>query len=191
MTNVEALSILTLTRTRNRAATVPPPQGAAGTSSSTTLMNPPITVDTIQAIASILGVEARRYGDHYRFEVHHGDANRHLTLEVHPALVIGDETGALVSVFTPSANLQLQHVSGVVVSELLGEITFVAESGGKVSGLIVEKEGACSMYSNVDRSLLSGDFTTMGPEVMMSTLALSLTELILPEEEQAPGGGEE
>lgn len=153
-------------------------------------MNPPISPDTIQAIATILGVEARQYGDHYRFEVHGGEANRHLTLEVHPSLLIGNEMGALVSVFTPGANLQLQHVSGVVVSELLGEITFVAESGGKVSGLIVEREGACSMYSNVDRTLLSGDFTTMGPEVMMSTLALSLTELILPDQEQAAGGAE-
>lgn len=148
-------------------------------------MNLPISDETIQAIAEILGVEARRYGDHYRFEVQGVDATRKLTLEVHPNLTIGAGQAALVSVYTPSANLQLQHVSGVVVSKLLGEITFVAEAGGKVSGLIVEKEGACSMYSNVDRSLLSGDFTTMGPEVMMSTLALSLTELILPED--SPG----
>jgi hypothetical protein len=76
------------------------------------------------------------------------------------------------------------------MSELMGEVTFFAEAGGKISGLIVEKEGGCSLYSNVDRSMLSGDFTTLGPEVMLSGIALSLTELMLEEgdeqEQDAP-----
>jgi hypothetical protein len=36
------------------------------------------------------------------------------------------------------------------------------------------------LYANVDRNILSGDFTTLGPEVMLSGIALSLTESILP-----------
>jgi hypothetical protein len=147
-------------------------------------MSVPISEETIHAISGILGVEGRLYGNHYRFEVVGEDPTRHLTLEVYPLVSIGESEGALVSVFTPNANLQLQHVSGVVVSEMLGEITFVAESGSKISGIIVEKEGGCSVYSNVDRSLLSGDFTRLGPEVMMSSLALSLTELILPDDSE-------
>jgi hypothetical protein len=67
-----------------------------------------------------------------------------------------------------------------VVSKLLGEITFVGESGGKLSGLTIEREGGCSLYANVDRAILSGDFTTLGPEVMLSGIALSLTESVLP-----------
>jgi len=71
-----------------------------------------------------------------------------------------------------------------VISELMGEVTFFAEAGGKMSGLIVEKQGACSLYSNVDRGMLSGDFTKLGPEVMLSGIALSLTELMLDEGDQ-------
>jgi hypothetical protein len=89
-------------------------------------------------------------------------------------------------VYTPTAHLQLHFCTGYVVSKLLGEITFVAESDGKLSGLTVEREGGCSLYANVDRSILSGDFTTLGPEVMLSGIALSLTENILPQA-QAPG----
>ena len=65
---------------------------------------------------------------------------------------------------------------------MLGEVTFVAECGSRLSGLIVEKEGGCSLYANVDNSLLSGDFTKLGPEVMLSSVALSLVEHILPEQ---------
>jgi hypothetical protein len=66
---------------------------------------------------------------------------------------------------------------------MLGEVTFVGEKDGKLSGLIVEKNGGCSFYANVDRALLSGDFTHLGPEVMMSGIALSMTDAIL---EQKP-----
>jgi hypothetical protein len=64
---------------------------------------------------------------------------------------------------------------------MLGEVTFIGEYDGKLSGLIVEKEGGCSLYANVDRKLLSGDFTKLGPEVMLSGIALSLSDSILPE----------
>ena len=146
--------------------------------------------DAIRQIGTVLGVEPRLDSDHYRYEIRSDDPTRQVTLEVYPSLAIGRERGALVSVFTPNANLQLQHCSGFVISEMLGEVTFFAEAGGKVSGLIIEREGGCSLYANVDRALLSGDFTTLGPEVMMSGIALSLTEFILPDDEPSDGAEE-
>ncbi len=142
------------------------------------------TREDIAKIASILGVEARDRGNNVRFEVKGEEPSRQLALEIYPRIPIGDAEGALVSVYTPNTHLQLHFCSGYVVSEMLGEVTFVAEQGGKLAGLIIEKEGGCSMYSNVDRKLLSGDFTRLGPEVMLSGIALSLTEVILPEEER-------
>jgi hypothetical protein len=96
--------------------------------------------------------------------------------------MIGKERGNLITVYTPNAHLQLHFCSGYVVSNMLGEVTFIGQRDGKVSGLIIEKEGGCSLYANVDRSLLSGDFTQLGPEVMLSGIALSLTESVLPEQ---------
>jgi hypothetical protein len=83
--------------------------------------------------------------------------------------------------------MQLHFCSGYVISEMLGEVTFVGEHDGKLAGLIVEKQGGCSFFANVDRSLVSGDFTTLGPEVMLSGIALSLTDTIL-DTDQASGG---
>ncbi len=147
-------------------------------------MNGPISQEQLSLIGVVLGVEPRSEANHFRYDIAGTEPTRQMSLEIYPEIPIGPATGALVCLYTPSANLQLQHCSGVVISELLGEVTFVAEAGGKVSGLIVERDGGCSLYANVDRSLLSGDFTTLGPEVMMSGVALSLTELILPEEDE-------
>ena len=139
--------------------------------------------DSIDKISGILAAEPRFYGNHYRLEIGGGQAERSVALEIYSGIAIGDRQGVLVSVFTPNSNLQLQHCSGFVVSELMGEVTFFAETEDKISGLIIEKEGGCSMYANVDRALLSGDFTKLGPEVMLSGLALSLTEPMFPDDE--------
>lgn len=136
--------------------------------------------DDIQKISKILGTPAKHKGNNYRFEIENKDNGRKLALEIYPDIQIGHSKGNLISVYTPTAHLQLHFCTGYVVSEMLGEVTFVGEEGGKLSGLIIEREGGSSLYANVDRSILSGDFTTLGPEVMLSGIALSLTETVLP-----------
>ena len=90
-----------------------------------------------------------------------------------------DGKGPMVVVYTSNAHLQLHSCSGYVTSEELGEVTFVGESSGKISGLVVERQAACSLYANVTREVLSGDFTKLGVEVMLSGVALSLAEEII------------
>jgi hypothetical protein len=58
-------------------------------------------------------------------------------------------------------------------------VTFFAEHNGRLSGIVVEKQAACSTFTNVETSLLSGDFEKLAPEVMLSGIALSLTEPLL------------
>lgn len=144
------------------------------------------TEKDVRKLAEVLGVESKRMGNNYRFEIVNKSAQRKLALEIYPNIVIGKRRGTLVSVYTPTAHLQLHFCTGYVVSKLLGEITFVGESDGKLSGLTIEREGGCSLYANVDRAMLSGDFTTLGPEVMLSGIALSLTESILPSSSNSP-----
>jgi hypothetical protein len=136
----------------------------------------------IKKLESLFGVPARAMGSNFRFEIAPQDPVRKLALEIYPAIPIGKRRGTLISVYTTTSHLQLHFCSGYVISEVLGEVTFVGEQGGKVSGLIIEKEGGCSLFANVDRALVSGDFTQLGPEVMLSGIALSLTDTILEEE---------
>lgn len=143
-------------------------------------MNFEIAEKDIRKLERVLGISSKRRGNNYRFEIVNKTVQRKLALEIYPDIMIGKRRGILISVYTSTAHLQLHFCTGYVVSKLLGEITFVGESDGKLSGLTIEREGGCSLYANVDRSILSGDFTTLGPEVMLSGIALSLTESILP-----------
>jgi hypothetical protein len=134
-----------------------------------------------QRIASVLGVRFKKSGRCQRLVLENKDEGRRLSLEIYPDISIGQKNGNLISVYTRSTHLQLHFCSGYVVSEMLGEVTFVSECEGRLSGLIIEKGAACNLYANVDASLLSGDFTKLGPEVMLSGIALSLVEHILPD----------
>ncbi len=140
-----------------------------------------ITKKDIEKIASVLGVEAKLWGNNYRLILENKEDGRKISLEIYPNIPIGNEKGDLISVYTHNAHLQLHFCTGFVVSEMLGEVTFIGEHQGRLSGLIIEREAGCSLYSNVDSSLLSGDFTKLGPEVMLSGIALSLSEGILPD----------
>ncbi len=139
----------------------------------------------IKKLEKVFGVPARTIGDSIRFELVSAEDHRKLALEIYAEIPIGHRKGTLVSVYTETAHLQLHFCSGYVVSDLLGEVTFVAEQDGKVSGLIIERQGGCSLFANVDRSLVSGDFTQLGPEVMLSGIALSLTDGILDQGQDA------
>ncbi len=140
----------------------------------------------LNKLARVLKVRPKRLGHCVRFEVANAPQKRSMAVEIYSDIPIGNRRGTLVSVYTAMTHLQLHFCTGYVASTLLGEVTFVGESDGKLSGLTIEREGGCSLYANVDRNLLSGDFTRLGPEVMLSGIALSLAESILPEQ-AAPG----
>jgi len=141
------------------------------------------TKKDIEKIAKTLGVEYKYKGNNYRLTLFNEDEDedRKLSLEIYPDIQIGEKRGNLISVYTSNTHLQLHFCSGYVVSELLGEVTFIGTHQGHMAGLIIEREAACSLYANVDEAILSGDFTKLGPEVMLSGIALSLTEHLLPD----------
>jgi len=134
----------------------------------------------IEKIASVLGAIKVYYdADHFRIKVDNNEEKRTLTLEVYPETQLGKERGMLVVVYTGNVHLQLHNCTGYVVSDELGEVTFIAESPDRLSGLVVERGASCSSYSAINRELISSDFTQLGVEVMLSGVALSLAEEIL------------
>ncbi|MBU1319140.1 MAG: hypothetical protein KKG33_06345 [candidate division Zixibacteria bacterium] len=139
----------------------------------------------IDEIARVIDADSADWQtDHYRFKVVAEQVNRMLVLEVYPDITLGKNKGSLIVVYSGGAHLQLHNCSGFVVSEELGEVTFVSESRGFISGLVVENEAACSLYSNIARDLISSDFTKLGVEVMLSGVALSLAEEIIDTDDE-------
>jgi len=141
-----------------------------------TAMETAFSENDIQKIAKILNCDWKLKGNSYRLTLQNSEKTRKLALENYPNMQIGEKFGNLISVYTENTHIQLHFCTGYVLSEMLEEVTFFCEQQGKVCGLIIEKEAGCNSYANVDKSILSGDFSTLGPEVMLGGIALSLTE---------------
>ena len=131
-------------------------------------------------IGTVLAAEKISFEkDHFRLRIVNQEDKRILVLEVYPEVDLGKTRGMLIVVYTGNSHMQLHNCTGYVVSEELGEVTFVSETPQRLSGLVVERGASCSLYSELNRSLISSDFTKLGVEVMLSGVALSLAEEIL------------
>ena len=138
------------------------------------------TREEAEQVAKLLGAEeVTQEKEHWRLKLTNVEEKRIMTLEIYPETQLGKVRGALVVVYTGNSHLQLHNCTGFVLSEDLGEVTFVAESDNRLSGLVVERGASCSQYASVSRDLISSDFTQLGVEVMLSGVAMSLAEQIL------------
>jgi len=142
-------------------------------------MSSTLNEKNIKKIAKVLDVPLKNLGNYFRMVLENTENKHRLALEIYPDIPMGETSGSMISIYTTNTHLQLQFCTGFVLSESLGEVTFFGETENKISGLIVDKTASCSIYANVDRSILSGDLSKLGPEVMMSSIALSLTEQAL------------
>jgi hypothetical protein len=148
-------------------------------------MSARFTQDNIDAIAKVLGgASASSDKDKFRLKIVSEEDRRSLSIEIYPETALGKTRGSLIVVYAGNAHLQLHNCTGYVVSEELGEVTFVAESSGRLSGLVVERGASCSSYSALSRELISSDFSKLGVEVMLSGVAMSLAEEILSSDKE-------
>ncbi|CAN5491602.1 hypothetical protein BH23BAC4_BH23BAC4_01310 [soil metagenome] len=140
-----------------------------------------------ERIAAALGASARHEGGLVRFELTDEASGRRLAVEVSrdvdlpDSLKESDAPLALVSVYGPGSFLQLHGCTGYVASEELGEVVFFARRGGATSGLVVERQAGTSLYAQVPDRFLTADFTQLPAEVLMSAVALSMTETLFEE----------
>ena len=143
-------------------------------------MKKPFTKVDADKIGQIIGCLKRSdLQDRFRYKIVNLEDGRELVLEIHPETTLGNYRGTLIVVYTGTSHLQLHNCTGYVISEELGEVTFVAESEGRLSGLVVEQGASCSLYAAIDRNLISTDFTQLGVEVMLSGVAMSLVEEVV------------
>lgn len=60
------------------------------------------------------------------------------------------------------------------------EIAFVSYDTSKVSCMVVSKNCACSLYSNIDRSILNTNISELDNALLLSAMQLALIEETLP-----------
>ena len=135
-------------------------------------MPQPLPDADLDRAAAVLGVTPERDGALTRLALSDAASGRRLAVEVTRTA----DGAAIVKVYGTEAHLELHDCAGLVTSDDLGEVIFFARGGGRVAGLVVEREAACSLYANVSERLLSADFLTVAPEVAQAAVVLSLSE---------------
>lgn len=135
------------------------------------------TAENIQEISVILGSKVKPIGqDLFRMELKNERTGHKLALEIHLSMLVHGKNINMVSVYSGATFMQLHNVTQFTASELLGQVTFFGKSDNRTTGIIVDKESGCSLYANVDDKLLHGDFTKLPEDLMMCSVALSLTD---------------
>lgn len=132
----------------------------------------------ITRLSALFQTEPKFNGNTVRFEIKDAETQRKLALEIHFDIDLEDGVTNMVSVYSQSAFLQLHNCTGFLTSDLLEQVTFFGKQNGLTTGLIVEKQAGCSLYANVNDAILKSDFTKLPPELMMCSVALSLTDTI-------------
>ncbi len=131
-----------------------------------------LSQEDLNSIEELFGVPAELSGNSRSIKVGSLRTGAKISIDI-----FTEENGLyLVSVYTSNSHLQLQNCSRVVISNMLEEVIFVSETENYISGLIISKQGDCSIYANVDRNLLSSDFTELSSEKLLAAVALSVTE---------------
>lgn len=135
------------------------------------------TKENIDAIGEVLQSSPKPLGyDVFRMEVKNPEEGRKLALEIHLGLEANGDPMNLVSVYASNTFLQLHNCTAFIASETLNQVTFFGKHADRTTGLIVEREAGCSMYANVKEAILNSDFTQLPEDLMMCSIALSLTE---------------
>lgn len=111
-------------------------------------------------------------GECYSLKIKNSKSRNFISLDI----FFEEGNKGLVSVYTDNAHLQLQSCGGFILSNMLEEVIFISDSGNLISGLIISKQGDCSLYSNVKKDLLSGDFMELSSEKLLAAVALSVVE---------------
>jgi len=131
-----------------------------------------ISAEEIKSIEELFGKEFEISDNCRSIKLENLRTNGTISLDI-----FSDAGGSiLISVYTSNSHLQLQNCSRAIVSNMLEEVIFISEKDLQISGLIISKQGDCSMYACVDRKLLSTDFTELSSEKLLAAVALSVAE---------------
>lgn len=135
---------------------------------------PSLSDADLDRAAQALGIDPERSADGRTVSLALSDAESGRRLAVD---VVRTEDGTtVVKVYGPAAHLELHGCSGVVSDGDLGEALFFARESGRVSGLVVERAAACSLFANVEERLLTADYFTVAPDVAHAAVVLSMAE---------------
>lgn len=130
--------------------------------------------ENLSTLEQLFDVKLIKNENSYSFSIANAKLKNSIALEI----FLDSEGDNLISLYSENSHLQLQSCRYFIISQMLEEIIFYSETESKISGLIISKQGDCSLYSNVDKKTLNSDFLNLNSEKLLSAVALSVIESI-------------
>lgn len=135
--------------------------------------------EDIDKISKILDCRCEEFPDAWSWSLKNQDTKQAVIFTIYNRVKTGrDKESNLVAVQTQHGYFELHSCTAFILFEP-DEVIFINSEISKVSCLIIGKQATCSLYSNIDREILSTDFTSLDSAVLMSAMQLSLVEELL------------
>lgn len=137
----------------------------------------------IEQIETALNTKAKLFENSWYFQLSRQDTKdgnqNSLGITIYNSVRLSSSSdGSLVTAQTKHGYFEIHNCTGFVKVEP-DEIIFVSENGNVLSCLVVGASCTCSMFSNVNKEILKGDFSKLDPAVLMSAMQLSFAEQLL------------
>ncbi len=132
--------------------------------------------DDIEKISAILDCRHEEFPGAWTWSLKNHETKQAVIFTIYSNVKTGrDKESNLVAVQTQHGYFELHSCTAYLLFEP-DEVIFINSEPDKVSCLIIGKQATCSLYSNIDREILSTDFSSLDSAVLMSAMQLSLVE---------------
>lgn len=137
------------------------------------------TEKEINLITNILEQKPKISDNSYLWSLVNPISKQSLNLTIYNNIEFGEKLfDSIISVQTQQGYFELHDCTAFFIFEP-DEIFFIHSHNNKLSCLIISKECNCSMFSNIDKDLLSSDFSELDTRLLLSAMQLSIIESIL------------
>ncbi len=128
----------------------------------------------------MLGVEPEQKENVWTWKIVDQETKQMIFLSLFLAVQsTNDEKTNIVSIQNVNGYFELHNFKLIIPIEP-NEIAFVSFDSSEISCMVVSKNCACSLYSNVDRSILNSNIAELDNALLLSAMQLALIEETLP-----------
>lgn len=132
-----------------------------------------------ELISKILRQKPVEIDNSYTWNIIDPDNLKPLILTIHNDVNIGNnQLGSMVSVQSRHGYYELHNIKHIMAFEP-DEVIFLTEENNTLSCLIIGIRSTCSLYSNINKQLLSSDLSELHPANILSIMQLLITEPLI------------
>lgn len=137
------------------------------------------TKEDIASIGKILNSQAQEFDNAWTWKLNNPSTGQAIVFTIYNCVKMPeDRMNTIISVQTTHGYFELHNCTHYLLFEP-DEVIFLEADEHKISSLVISKECACSMYSNISRDLLRVDITELEAPLLLSVMQMSLAESFL------------